>query len=196
MPLLLLPLAGIAVLALWMAGAYNGLVRRRNAVKADFAQIDTELKRRYDLIPNLVETAKGYLRHERETLEEVVRARGAAANAATAAAARPGDPAAMKALGAAEGRLGGMLGRLFALAEAYPDLKADSTMLELQQQLAQTENRVAAVRQVYNATVRGYNTAREVFPTVLLAGLFGFQPAALFEIEEPAQREAPKVSFA
>ena len=174
---------------------YNKLVTLRNRYKNAFAQIDVQLKRRYDLIPNLVETAKGYMKHERETLEAVIQARNQAVSAGQQAAQNPGDAAAMKSLGAAEGALTGTLGRLFALAESYPDLKANQNMLALQEELTSTENKVAFSRQAYNDAVTYYNTQREVFPTVIVASALNFQEAYLFEIEEPREREAPKVSF-
>ncbi len=183
------------ILVVIVVGMYNKLVTLRNRYKNAFAQIDVQLKRRYDLIPNLVETAKGYLKHERETLEAVIAARNQAAAAGQAAAANPGDPSAMKSLGSAEGVLGGALGRLFAVVEAYPDLKANQNMMALQEELTSTENKIAFSRQAYNDAVTYYNTQRETFPTVIIAGPFNFQEANLFEIEEPQQREAPKVSF-
>ncbi len=190
---------GVLVVALILVviviGMYNKLVTLRNRYKNAFAQIDVQLKRRYDLIPNLVETAKGYLKHERETLEAVIAARNQAASAGQAAAANPGDPSAMKSLGSAEGALTGALGRLFAVVEAYPDLKANQNMLSLQEELTSTENKIAFSRQAYNDGVTLYNTQRETFPTVIIAGMFNFQEANLFEIEEPSEREAPKVSF-
>ena len=185
----------LLLLVLWVVGIYNRLVTLRNRFRNAFAQIDVQLKRRYDLIPNLVETAKGYMKHERETLEAVINARNQAASAGQAAAQNPGDPSAMQSLGRAEGQLTGALGRLFALSESYPDLKANQNMLALQEELTSTENKVAFSRQAYNDAVTTYNTGREVFPTVIFAGMFNFQPANLFEIEEPGQREAPKVSF-
>jgi LemA protein len=188
--------AVIVALAFWAAAIYNGLVRLRNAFKNAFAQIDVQLKRRYDLIPNLVETAKGYLKHERETLEAVIRARNAAVSAAQAAGANPGNPAAMQQLGAAEGALSGVLGRLFALAEAYPDLKANQNMLAIQEELTSTENKVAFARQAYNDAVMTYNTRRESFPDAIFAGLFGFGPAELLQATESAEeRKAPQVKF-
>ncbi len=183
------------LLVLLVIGIYNKLVALRNRFKNAFAQIDVQLKRRYDLIPNLVEVAKGYMKHERETLEAVIQARNQAANAGQQAAQNPGDPTAMKSLGAAEGQLSGALGRLFALSENYPDLKANQNMLSLQEELTSTENKVAFSRQAYNDAVMSYNTARETFPNVIFAGMFNFQQADLFEIEEVQQREAPKVSF-
>jgi LemA protein len=185
----------VVVLIVWVVGIYNRLVALRNRFKTAFAQIDVQLKRRHDLIPNLVETAKGYMKHERETLEAVIAARNQAVGATARAADNPGDPKAMNQLAGAEGALTGALGRLFALAEAYPDLKANQNMLALQEELTSTENKVAFARQAYNDSVMAYNTGREVFPAVLLAGPMGFTAAELFEIEEPAQREAPKVSF-
>jgi LemA protein len=176
-------------------GMYNGLVTLRNRYKNAFSQIDVQLKRRYDLIPNLVEVAKGYIKHERETLEAVITARNAAYSAGQQAARSPGDAAAMTALGGAEGQLGGALGRLFAVAEAYPDLKANQNMLALQEELSATENKIAFARQAYNDAVMSYNTKREVFPTTIIAGMFNFQEATSFEIEQAAEREAPKVSF-
>ncbi len=174
---------------------YNKLVALRNGYKNGFAQIDVQLKRRYDLIPNLVETAKGYLKHERGTLEAVIAARNGAAAASARAAQNPGDPNAMKELSAAEATLTGSLGRLFAVAEAYPDLKANTTMNNLMAELTETENKVAFARQAYNDAAMTYNTTRETFPTNLLAGMFNFGPAELFVIEKTEEREAPKVSF-
>jgi LemA protein len=182
-------------LLVFVIGMYNRLVALRNRFKNAFSQIDVQLKRRYDLIPNLVETAKGYLQHERNTLEAVIAARNAASAANSRAAQSPGDPNAMKQLAGAEAALTGTLGRFFALAEAYPDLKANQTMSRLMEELTSTENKVAFARQSYNDSVMTYNTARESFPTNLIAGPFNFGPAQLFEIEEPAQKEAPKVSF-
>ena len=183
-------LLGIAVVSM-----YNRLVTLRNRYKNAFSQIDVQLKRRYDLIPNLVEVAKGYIKHERETLEAVIKARNAAYAAGQQAARNPGEREAMTALGGAEGQLGGALGRLFAVAEAYPDLKANQNMLALQEELSATENKVAFARQAYNDSVMAYNTQREVFPTTVIASMFNFQEAHLFEIEQPGEREAPKVSF-
>jgi len=189
-------LAALALVAvLFVISIYNKLVGLRNRFKNAYAQIDVQLKRRYDLIPNLVETAKGYLKHERGTLEAVIAARDAAASANTGAAANPGDPAAMKQLASAEGTLSGTLGRLFALSEAYPDLKANTTMVSLMEELTSTENKVAFSRQAYNDAVMVYNTQREVFPNSLIAGTFQFTAAESFAIEEPEQREATKVSF-
>ena len=188
----------IAVLAFWAVGIYNGLVTARNAFKNAFAQIDVQLQRRFDLIPNLVETAKGYIKHERETLEAVIAARGAAMAGLSAAKASPGDPAAMAGLAASQGALDGALGRLMAVAEAYPDLKANQNMMQLSEELTSTENKVAFARQAFNDSVMGYNNRREVFPSSLVAGMFGFAPAALLEIPAADQaqvRAAPKVQF-
>ncbi len=187
---------GIIVLFIFfMVGIYNRLVTLRNRFKNAFAQIDVQLKRRYDLIPNLVETAKGYMKHERETLEAVISARNQAASAAKSAAADPSDAGAMKGLLGAEGALTGAMGRLFAVMEAYPDLKANQNMMAVQEELTSTENKVAFARQAYNDAVTSYNTAREKFPNVLIAGPAGFKPAELFEIEVAQEREAPKVQF-
>src|SRR5215471_11262388 len=180
---------------MWLVSGNNRLVALRNRYKNAFAQIDVQLKRRYDLIPNLVETAKGYIKHERGTLEAVVAARNAAAAAQATAALNPGDATAMKALSGAETALTGTLGRLFAVAEAYPDLKANQTMASLMEELTSTENKVAFARQAYNDSVMEYNTRREVFPSNIVAGLFNFAAAELFAIETPADREAPKVQF-
>ena len=178
-----------------IAGMYNNLVTLRNRFKNAFAQIDVQLKRRYDLIPNLVEVAKGYLKHERETLESVTQARNVAASAASAAAANPSSAAAMQDLMGAEGALGGALSRLLVTVEAYPDLKANQNMMSLQEELASTENKVAFSRQAFNDAVMGYNTKRETFPTNLIAGMFNFAAATLFEIKRAEEREAVKVSF-
>jgi LemA protein len=179
----------------FVIGAYNALVTLRNRYKNAYSQIDVQLKRRYDLIPNLVETAKGYLQHERGTLEAVIAARNAAATANTRAAQNPGEPSAMKDLSSAESALSGVMGRLFALAEAYPDLKANTTMMTLMEELTSTENKVSFARQAYNDSVMAYNTKREVFPTNIIAGSFNFAPAELFVIDKPEQKEAPKVAF-
>jgi LemA protein len=189
-------LAIIAALVFWAIAIYNGLVSLRNRFKNAFAQIDVQLKRRYDLIPNLVETAKGYIKHERETLEAVIKARNQAVAAASAAGANPGNPAAMQSLGQAEGALTGVLGRMFALAEAYPDLKANQNMLSLQEELSSTENKVAFARQAFNDAVMEYNTARESFPQNIFAGAFGFGPAELLQAAESAEeRKVPQVKF-
>ncbi len=194
--IILLVIAGVAVLlALYAIGEYNGLVTLRNRYKNAFSQIDVQLKRRYDLIPNLVETAKGYLTHERETLEAVIAARNTAASAGAKAAGNPGDPQAMKELAGAESGLSGALGRLFALSEAYPDLKANQNMMQLSEELTSTENKISFARQAYNDSVMVYNTKREVFPSSIVAGMFNFTPAELFQIENPGEKEAPKVSF-
>ena len=186
----------VAIFIMWAVTAYNRLVGLRNRFKNAFAQIDVQLKRRYDLIPNLVETVNGYIKHERETLEAVIKARNVAITAAQAASANPGNPAAMQQLGAAEGALSGVLGRLFALAEAYPDLKANQNMLALQEELTSTENKVAFARQAYNDSVMEYNTKRESFPDSIFAGMFGFGPAELLAATESAQeRAAPQVKF-
>ena len=185
----------IVLLVFWVVGIYNGLVSARNAFKNAFAQIDVQLTRRHDLIPNLVETAKGYLAHERGTLEAVITARNAAVSGLKAASANPGDPAAVQQLAGAENALSGALGRLFALAEAYPDLKANQNMMQLSEELTSTENKVAFARQAYNDAVLSYNNTREVFPNSIVAGSFGFMPAQMLEIESPQKREVPKVSF-
>src|SRR5262249_40409990 len=185
----------VVVLAGWGIAVYNGLVRARNGYKNAFAQIDVQLTRRHDLIPNLVEVAKGYIKHERETLEAVTAARAGAGNAQAAAKGKPGDPNAMHDLGANENILTQALGRLFAVAEAYPDLKANQNMMQLSEELTSTENRVAFARQAYNDSVMGYNNAREVFPASIVANSFAFQPAQLLDIAKPEAREAPKVSF-
>ncbi len=195
---ILLVIVGLAVvLALWGVGIYNGLVTARNAFKNAFAQIDVQLQRRFDLIPNLVETAKAYMSHERETLEAVVAARAAAQSGLAAAKADPGDPGAMAQLAAAQGQLNAGLGRLLAVAEAYPDLKANQNMMQLTEELTTTENKVAFARQAYNDSVMAYNNRREVFPSSLLAGAFNFAPAALLDIpaDKAEVREAPKVQF-
>lgn len=185
----------ILVLILWIVGVYNALAVARNRFKNAFSQIDVQLKRRYDLIPNLVEVAKGYMKHERETLEAVVAMRNQAMNASQRAAANPGDPAAMQALGSAETALSGALTRFMAVAEAYPDLKANTNMLQLQEELTSTENRVAFARQAYNDAVTSFNNQRDVFPTNIVANMAGFPPAELLQIESPQERTAPKVSF-
>lgn len=196
--LILLVFVAVIVVAIgWGVGIYNGLVTARNAFKNAFAQIDVQLQRRFDLIPNLVETAKGYLKHERETLEAVIAARGAAVSGLAAAKASPGDPAAMAELAQSQGMLNGALGRLLAVAEAYPDLKANQNMMQLTEELTSTENRVAFARQAFNDSVMAYNNKREVFPSSLVAGMFNFDAAALLEIpaDRAEVREAPKVQF-
>ena len=194
---LLVIFGGGALLALFVVGLYNGLVQARNAYKNAFAQIDVQLNRRYDLIPNLVEVAKTYMAHERDTLEAVIRARSTAIAGLGAAKANPGDPAAMQQLAGAESGLGAALGRLMMVSEAYPDLKANQNMAQLTEELTSTENKVAFARQAYNDQVMSYNNKREVVPGNLVAGMFSFLPAALLEIgaDEAHKREAPKVSF-
>jgi LemA protein len=191
----LLVIGGIVLLLIfWLIAVYNGLVVGQNRFKNSFAQIDVQLKRRYDLIPNLVECVKGYMGHEKDTLEGVIKARNIAFAAGQKAAGQPGDPQAMKELNQAEAQLGGALGRLIALAEAYPDLKANQNMLSLQEELSSTENKIGFARQAFNDAATGFNNERQVFPTVIVAGMFGFTPATLLEAEAGA-REAPKVSF-
>jgi len=186
----------IAVIAFWAIGAYNRLVDLRNRFKNAFAQIDVQLKRRYDLIPNLVETAKGYMKHERETLEAVIKARNSAVTANAAAAANPGNPAAMQGLMSAEGALTGALSKLFALAEAYPDLKANQNMMQLSEELTGTENKLAFSRQAFNDAVMTYNTAAQQFPSNVIAGMFSFTAAELLQATESAdERKAVKVQF-
>ncbi len=180
----------------WVIGAYNRLVSLRNRFKNAFAQIDVQLTRRYDLIPNLVETAKAYMKHERETLEAVIAARNQASAAMKQASGQPEDPGAIQKLMGAEGLLTGAMGRLFAVMENYPDLKANQNMMQLSEELTSTENRVAFARQAFNDAVMLYNTARENFPDNLIAGPFQFNPAQLLEIEDVRKREAPKVAFA
>lgn len=189
-------LLAVVGLVVWGVSVFNGLVARRNRFRNAFAQIDVQLKRRHDLVPNLVETAKGYMRHERETLEAVIRARDAASAAVRAAGASPGSPGAMQALANAEGQLNGALGRLFAVAESYPDLKANQNMMALQEELTSTENKVAFARQAFNDFVMEYNTSRESFPDNLFAAFFKFAPAELLQSTESSQeRAAPQVSF-
>ncbi len=188
-------LAIVVVVALWVAGIYNTLVALRNRFKNAFAQIDVQLKRRYDLIPNLVEVAKGYMKHESSTLEAVIKARNIAAAAAQSAAANPADANAVKGLLSAEAGLGGALSRLMVVSEQYPDLKANQNMKQLTEELTSTENKVSFARQAYNDSVMAYNTARETFPNVVFAGMFGFTPAELFKIDDPTERNAPQVKF-
>ena len=189
-------LAVIVGLIVWAISIYNGLVRLRNAFKNAFAQIDVQLKRRYDLIPNLVETAKGYIKHERETLEAVIAARSGAQSANRRAAANPADAEAMKQMMTAEAGLSGALGRLFALSESYPDLKANQNMMQLSEELTSTENKISFARQAYNDAVMGYNTAIESFPDNFVAGFGGFRQATLLEAtESPEERKPVKVSF-
>ena len=189
-------LAVVVLLFLFFIGIYNRLVTSRNGYKNAFAQIDVQLTRRYDLIPNLVETVKGYMAHERNTLEAVITARNAAVSGLKSAAANPGDPTAVQGLANADNQLSGALGRLFALAEAYPDLKANQNMMQLSEELTSTENKVAFARQGYNDTVMEYNIKRESFPDTIFAGMFGFGPAELLQATESAEeRKAPQVKF-
>jgi len=185
----------LLLLAFWAIALYNGLIGKRNRFRNAFAQIEVQLQRRYDLIPNLVETAKGYMSHEKDTLEAVIAARNQAMGAMQAAAAAPGDSNAMANLASAEAGLGGVLGRLMAVAEAYPDLKANQNMMAVQEELTSTENKVAFARQAFNDAVTVFNTARETFPAVLIAGLLGFKEAMLFEVDDASARTAPKVNF-
>jgi len=185
----------VAIIVVYFIAIYNGLVKARNNYKNNFAQIDVQLTRRHDLIPNLVETAKGYLQHERETLEAVTRARTQAVDHLQQAKADPGDAEAMQALGRSESMLTQTLGHLFALSESYPDLKASQNMMQLSEELTSTENRVAFARQAFNDSVMNYNNRCETFPASVVAGSFGFQTAQPLEIEDPAVREAPRVSF-
>jgi LemA protein len=183
------------VLGLWVAGIYNSLVALRNRFKNAFAQIDVQLKRRYDLIPNLVEVAKGYMKHESGTLEAVIKARNVAYTASQAAAANPADAGAVKNLLGAESGLAGAMSRLMVVSEQYPDLKANQNMMQLTEEMTSTENKISFARQAYNDSVMTYNTTRESFPTNVLAGMFNFAEAQLFQIEDAAERAAPKVSF-
>ncbi|NRA03838.1 MAG: LemA family protein [Myxococcales bacterium] len=194
---LLIALGLLVVVVVWAVGIYNRLVQLKNRYQNAFAQIEVQLKRRYDLIPNLVETAKGYMQHERETLEEVVQARNHALSGLQRAAGDPGNPAAMSELAGAEGALSGAMGRLFALAESYPDLKANQNMMQLSEELTSTENKVAFARQAFNDSVTSYNSYRQSFPAVSLAGRFGHpEDASLLEFEDrEAIQEAPRVSF-
>ena len=191
----LITLGVIAVIVIYLIVIYNGLVALRNRIENGFAQIDVQLQRRYDLIPNLVETAKGYMKHERETLEAVIQARNSAQSAANHAGANPIDGAAIRDLAGAEAVLGSAMGKFFALAEAYPDLKANQNMMQLQEELASTENRIAFSRQAYNDAVMHYNTKRESFPDVLIANNFGFKEAQMLELEDEEARKVVKVSF-
>ncbi len=192
---LIVILALLLILVFGTIRIYNRLVTLRNRFKNAFSQIDVQLKRRYDLIPNLVETAKGYMKHERETLEAVIQARNMASDANQKAAAHPEDPNAMKNLVGAEATLTGTLGRLFALSEAYPDLKANQNMMQLTEELTSTENKIAFARQSFNDSVMNYNTTRETFPNNLISGMFNFQEAQLFEIDREKEGGAPKISF-
>jgi LemA protein len=193
---MIIALVVIGFIVLFFTMTFNRLVVARNAFRNAFAQIDVQLTRRYDLIPNLVETARGYLKHERETLEAVMQARNTASAGLKAAASDPGNAAAVQHLAGAETQLGGALGRLMAVVEAYPDLKANQTMMQLSEELTSTENKVAFARQAYNDSVMSYNNLRETFPSSLAAGWGDFQPAQLLDIAKPEAREAPKVSFA
>jgi LemA protein len=188
-------LAIIAAIVVWAISIYNRLINERNRVRNAFAQIDVQLTRRYDLIPNLVEAVKGYMKHERETLEAVINARNAAQQSLQVAKADPANAAAIKELGASEGALGNVLGRLFALSEAYPDLKANENMMQFQEELASTENKVAFARQAFNDSVLGYNNTAENFPNNIIAGMFRFELASFLEIESDEKRDVPDVSF-
>jgi len=188
-------LAIVAAVVFWAISIYNRLINERNRVKNAFAQIDVQLTRRYDLIPNLVEVVKGYMKHERETLEAVITARNAASSSLDAAKADPANAEAMQSLGASEGALTGALGRLFALSESYPDLKANQNMMQLQEELASTENKVAFSRQAFNDSVLQYNNSAQNFPNNFIAGAFGFEMASFLEIETEEMRKAPEVSF-
>ena len=192
---LLIFLGIIAAFVFWAIGIYNRLINERNRVRNAFAQIDVQLTRRHDLIPNLVEAVKGYMKHERETLEAVIKARNAAVSSLDAAKADPANAKAIKELGASEGQLGAVLGRLFALSEAYPDLKANENMMQLQEELASTENKVAFSRQAFNDAVLSYNNTAENFPNNVIAGMFSFELASFLEIESEEKREVPEVSF-
>ncbi|HMM57002.1 MAG: LemA family protein [Xanthomonadales bacterium PRO7] len=185
----------VVAIVFWLVGIYNGLITARNGYKNAFAQIDVQLQRRYDLIPNLVETAKAYMAHERQTLEAVIAARGAAMGGLAAAKANPGDPQAMQQLSAGENQLTGTLKSLFAVSENYPDLKANQNMMQLSEELTSTENKVAFARQAYNDGVMYYNNKREVFPSSIIAGMFNFAPATSWEVESPEAKKAVKVSF-
>ena len=195
MTALLVILAIIAAAVFWAISIYNRLINERNRVRNAFAQIDVQLTRRYDLIPNLVEAVKGYMKHERETLEAVINARNAASSSLDAAKADPANAEAIKKLGASEGALGAALGRLFALSEAYPDLKANQNMMQFQEELASTENKVAFARQAFNDSVLGYNNTAENFPNSVIAGMFQFELASFLEIESEEKRDVPEVSF-
>ena len=188
-------LAIVAAIVIWAIGIYNRLINERNRVRNAFAQIDVQLTRRYDLIPNLVEAVKGYMKHERETLEAVINARNAAQQSLQTAKADPANAEAIKELGASESALGAVLGRLFALSEAYPDLKANQNMMQFQEELASTENKVAFARQAFNDSVLSYNNTAENFPNNIIAGMFRFELASFLEIESEEMREAPEVSF-
>ena len=193
--LAIVALGFVAIIFMWGMGIYNALIQLRNAVKNAFSQIDVQLQRRYDLIPNLIEVCKGYMKHESGTLEAVVAARSAAYSARSKVAGDPSDPAAMKALLSAEGALTSGLGRLMAIAESYPDLKANQNMMQLTEELTSTENKVSFSRQGYNDTVLQYNNKCEMFPSSIIANMFGHRPATMFEVTDPNARTAPKVSF-
>ncbi len=193
--ILVVVLVGVLLLSLFVVGIYNGLITLRNRFKNAFSQIDIQLKRRYDLIPNLVETCKGYMKHESGTLEAVVAARNTAATAASRVATNPADPTAMKQLLQAEGQLSAGLGRLLAVAEAYPDLKANTNMMALQEELTSTENRISFARQAFNDAATEYNIKREIFPSNLIANTFNFTVAELWIVEDPTERQGVKVSF-
>ena len=195
MTALLVILAIIAAVVFWAISIYNRLINERNRVRNAFSQIDVQLTRRYDLIPNLVEAVKGYMKHERETLEAVINARNAAKSSLDVAKADPANGDAIKKLGASEGALGAALGRLFALSEAYPDLKANQNMMQFQEELASTENKVAFSRQAFNDSVLSYNNSAENFPNNILAGMFRFELASFLEIESEEKRDVPDVSF-
>ncbi len=199
MPIAIVIVLGLVVvlflLVMFIIGIYNRLVALRNRYKNAYSQIDVQLKRRYDLIPNLVETAKGYLKHERETLENVIKARNVAYSASQTAASNPGDASAVKNLASAEASLAGVMTRFMAISEAYPDLKANQNMMQLTEELTSTENKISFARQAYNDSVMAYNTQREVFPSNLIAGTFNFGPAELFVVDKPEEKQAPKVSF-
>jgi len=195
MTFLLVLLGIIAAIVFWAIGIYNRLVNERNRVRNAFAQIDVQLTRRYDLIPNLIEAVKGYMKHERETLEAVISARNTAVSSLDAAKADPANADAMKKLGASEGALGGVLSRLFALSEAYPDLKANQNMMQFQEELASTENKISFSRQAFNDAVMGFNTTVESFPNSIIAGSFSFEQASFLEIDSEEKRDAPVVSF-
>jgi LemA protein len=188
-------LAAIAAIIVFLIGIYNSLINLRNRVKNAFAQIDVQLTRRHDLIPNLVEAVKGYMKHERETLEAVINARNSAVSSLDQAKLDPSNAAAMQQLGQSEGALGAALGRLFALSEAYPDLKANQNMMQFQEELSSTENKVAFSRQAFNDAVLTYNNKAENFPNNIIAGMFNFELASFLEIEEPEKREVPEVNF-
>ena len=188
-------LAIVAAIVIWAIGIYNRLINERNRVRNAFAQIDVQLTRRHDLIPNLVEAVRGYMKHERETLEAVINARNAAQQSLQNAKADPANAEAIRKLGASESALGAVLGRLFALSEAYPDLKANQNMMQFQEELASTENKVAFARQAFNDSVLSYNNTAENFPNNIIAGMFSFELASFLEIESEEKRDVPEVSF-